>query len=295
MKRLIELVEKYQIRNEFDHQEIIPNVVPYSYRQPVIRQVNIEKPFCALILQGEKQVLYDGQELYVGAGKLNISVVDMPIQANIFNASPERPFYGLVLHLDLDEIAKMIGEYHLRPKNNYKFQQIISSDISAPLEDAFYRLLRLYEQPSAIPILMPLIRQEIYYWLLQLPESSILYQAIQQGSHQHQIRKATLFLRNNFSRTLSIKELADYVQMSQSNFYLHFRRITGISPLQFQKQLRLQKARQLIVLGKDVSSAAFDVGYESLSQFSREYKRHFGSTPNREWRQPVVSNIQCSG
>ncbi len=288
MKRLIELVEKYQVRSEFATQDDNLSLIPYSYRQPTVCKVNIEKPFCALILQGDKKVCFDDQEMYVTAGKINLSVVDMPIQSQILHASPEQPFYGLVLPLNLDDIAKMISEHQLKPKNHHKFQPIISTDLSDPLKDAFYRLLKLQEQPDAQPVLMPLIRQEIYYWLLQLPESTLLYQAIQQGSHQQQIRKATHFLRENFTQPLSIKDLADYVQMSQSNFYLHFRKITGISPLQFQKQLRLQKARQLIVLGKDVSSAAFDVGYESVSQFSREYGRHFGITPSKEIKQPMA-------
>lgn len=282
MDALIRLVKKYHRQQYNAYVDVLPEVVVYGSDAPVVRQVSIEKPFCALNLQGEKQMRFGGQAMWVSAGELNLSVVDMPLQANIVKATPASPFYCLILYLDLDAIAHMVNAHHLQPPKPQPFQRLVSDAITAPIADAFYRLLALAAQPSAVPILLPLIKQEIYYRLLQLPNSTLLYQAIQQGSHQQQIGKATQFLRQHFAKPLSVQTLAAAVQMSPSNFYRHFRQITGISPLQFQKQLRLQQARALILAGKDVSAAAFAVGYESLSQFSREYKRHFGVNPSQE-------------
>ncbi|MGR3806589.1 helix-turn-helix domain-containing protein [Pasteurella testudinis] len=190
-----------------------------------------------------------------------------------------RFFCKLSCHLDLNEINCLIGEHAVSPDTSGNRADIRPTP---ELIDAFARLLALPEQPDSIPILAPLIRREIHYWLLRSPLGGMICQAAVSKRHKHRIQRAIEWLQQHFDTRLSVKALAASVQMSQSSFHTYFRRVTNNTPLQFQKQLRLQKARQLMLGGEDAASAAFSVGYESISQFSREYHRYFGNPPVKD-------------
>lgn len=160
---------------------------------------------------------------------------------------------------------------------------IAVGELSSSLQDAFIRLMTLLEEPENIKILAPVIKKEIFYRLLMTEQGARLNQIVTTGSHSHQIAKAIDWLKNNFVKPLSVGDLAAYSGMSKSAFYTHFRSMTSMTPLQFQKKLRLSEARRLMLTENlDAMATTFKVGYESPSQFSREYSRLFGAPPSKD-------------
>ncbi len=241
-------------------------------------------PSICLIGQGRKR-LFLGEDSYVyDAHRFLITSVDLPVVAQIIEASHEKPYLGLTMELDLRTIARLMLENDAPPLRPAKDRLGIAvSETSAPLHDAFIRLLDLLEHPQDITALAPLIQQEILYRLLMGEQGPRLRQISTMGNHSYQIARAIDWLKANFSKPVKVEELADKAGLSVSAFHNHFRSITAMSPLQFQKRMRLNEARRLMLANNlDVSRAAFEVGYESPSQFSREYSRLFGASPMRD-------------
>ncbi|EIP7908434.1 helix-turn-helix domain-containing protein [Escherichia coli] len=150
------------------------------------------------------------------------------------------------------------------------------------LIDVLYRWVNLFNTPDTAKVLAPIYRQEFYFWLLRQPESGILFHLAKKGTISGKIRNAINIIRRDFNKNISMKELCATVSLSHSGFHKYFRQMTGLTPLQFQKQLRLQEARRLMLRGSDASIAGYNVGYESTSQFSREYRRYFGYPPKKD-------------
>lgn len=242
------------------------------------------KTSLCLITQGRKRVILGEETYYYDKSQFLISSVDLPVVANITEASAEEPYVGLVLELDLKEISQLIIEIGVVPKQNKQaFPGMAVGDISMPILNAFQRLLDLCDEEESIPILAASIKREILYRILKSHQGPLLYQIASTGSHSHQISRAISWLYDNYSEPLSISKLAQYSGMSKSAFHSHFRSITSMTPLQFQKKLRLNEARRLMLTEHlDASETTYKVGYESPSQFSREYARFFGLPPKRD-------------
>lgn len=256
---------------------------PTSYMLP---------PSICLIGQGRKR-LFLGEETYAyDAHRFLITSVDLPVVAQIIEASSDKPYLGLTMELDLRLIAQLILGLDMpsvRPSRERL--GIAVSDVSAPLLDAFDRLIRLLESPQDISAVAPLIKQEIFYRLLTGEQGPRLRMITTAGNHGYQISRAIDWLKDNFSKPVKIEELAGRAGLSLSAFHNHFRAMTSMSPLQYQKRMRLNEARRLMLTERiDASRAAFQVGYESPSQFSREYSRQFGAPPMRD----IKSLIQDS-
>ncbi len=248
---------------------------PTSYMLP---------PSICLIGQGRKR-LFLGDETYVyDAHRFLITSVDLPVVAQIIEASSERPYLGLTMELDLRMIAQLMLDSDMpssRPSRDRL--GIAISEVSLPLLDAFNRMLALLEHPDDIPALAPLIQQEIFYRLLMGEQGSRLRQIASAENHGYQIARSIEWLKSNFDKQIKIEELADKAGLSISAFHNHFRSTTAMSPLQYQKRMRLNEARRLMLTQHiDASRAAYEVGYESPSQFSREYTRLFGTPPMRD-------------
>ncbi|SBS27620.1 Regulatory protein PchR [Marinomonas aquimarina] len=242
------------------------------------------KPSICLIAQGVKRVIL-GDETYVyDASQFLISSVDLPIVANIVEAQQDKPYVGIVLELDLTEISQLIVESGLRFQTSKQSQTGIAlGELNLPILNAFQRLLDLCDDEESIQILAPAIKREIFYRILKTHQGQLLYQIATAGSHSNQISRAIDWLYSNYSEPLSIGELADYTGMSKSAFHNHFRSVTSMTPLQFQKKLRLNEARRLMLTENlDASATTYKVGYESPSQFSREYARYFGLPPKKD-------------
>jgi AraC-like DNA-binding protein len=237
-----------------------------------------------LIGQGRKR-LYLGDETYVyDTHRFLITSIDLPVVTHIIEASHDKPYLGLTLELDLRAIAQLILTQNLqtsRPPAHHLGLAV--SDVSAPLLNAFNRLIDLLETPGDISALAPLIKQEIFYRLLTGEQGARLRHIATDGNHGHQISRSIDWLKENFSKSVKVDELANRVGLSVSAFHSHFRSVTAMSPLQYQKRIRLNEARRMMLTEHiDAARAAFEVGYESPSQFSREYSRQFGAPPMRD-------------
>jgi transcriptional regulator GlxA family with amidase domain len=215
-----------------------------------------------------------------------LTTIDLPVVAHVTQASGREPFLALRLALDTGHITQLVAEMDLAPRPRERAYQSLSVEpMDEGLIDALVRLVEVLDEPTLMPSLAPLIQQEITIRLLAGSHGSQLRHLVAAGSPSQQIAKAVTWLRRNFTHTLHVDELAARAHMSPSTFRQHFRASTGTSPLQFQKQLRLQEARQLMLnQNLDASNAGGLVGYESASQFSREYSRLFGAPPQRDVR-----------
>ncbi|MDB5744391.1 MAG: transcriptional regulator, AraC family [Polaromonas sp.] len=239
-----------------------------------------------VVAQGDKQVLLGEEVISYGPGQSMLTSIELPVISHVTRASPAEPLLGLMLTLDGQEIMQMAADMQLAPPARLTpFQPISIETLDKPLLADLVRLVELLGQPALVPVLAPLIKREIIIRLLAGPHGPQLQHLVADGSPSQQITRAVSWLKQNFAQAMQVDELASLVHMSPSTFRQHFRAITGTSPLQYQKQLRLQEARQLMLNQRvDAASASVLVGYESASQFSREYGRLFGSPPQQDVR-----------
>jgi AraC-like DNA-binding protein len=237
-----------------------------------------------LAAQGAKQVMLGGKTINFGPGQSMLTTIDLPVVSHVSEASVEAPFLGLMLTLDARSILQLAAEMDLpQPRRDDSRPSVSIEELDAPLLDALVRLVELLNEPALVPLLAPLLQQEITVRLLTGPHGPRLRHLVTTGSPSQQIATVVAWLNRNFAQAPRVDDLAHRAHMSPSTFRKHFRAITGASPLQFQKQLRLQEARQLMLnQNLDAGSAAGLVGYESASQFSREYSRLFGAPPQRD-------------
>jgi AraC-like DNA-binding protein len=241
-------------------------------------------PSVTLIVRGRKRVLL-GEDIYLyDAGELLIASVDLPAIGQIVDACPAHSFLALTMKLDQRVMSELILEGSLRPPRAEPTERGMAvGQATVPLYQAFQRLVDLLDTPDAIGVLAPLIQREILYRLMVSEQGTRLWQIASMGSQGQRIARAIDWLKVHAADELRVDQLAALVQMSTSTFHHHFRALTAMSPLQFQKNLRLHEARRLMLAEQmDASTAAFRVGYESPSQFGREYHRLFGAPPLRD-------------
>jgi AraC-like DNA-binding protein len=262
----------------------IPGLTLYRRDEPTQPTSIMYEPRICVIAQGAKRVLL-GDDTYVyDAHHFLITSVDLPTFVQIIKASREKPCLGLILKLDQREMSQLMVDSNLPPPNPQQSSRgMATGEVTLTLLTAFQRLIDLLDEPKDIPILAPIIQREIFYRLLVGDQGTRLRQMASAGSQSQQIARAIDWLKGNFTRPLRIDDLAAQVNMSTSTFHHHFRALTAMSPLQYQKWLRLNEARRLMLTERlDATTAAFQVGYESPSQFSREYSRLFGNSPLRD-------------
>ncbi|MHB1134089.1 MAG: AraC family transcriptional regulator [Chloroflexota bacterium] len=262
----------------------IPGLTLSRYEAPTEPRSYLQEQSVCLIAQGSKRVML-GEEVYqYDARHFLLTSVDLPAVAQILEASKEKPYLGLLLKVDRQAIAQLLVDSSLPlPREQEAGRGLAVSAFSLPLVNAFQRLIDLLDRPEDIPILAPLVQREILYRLLVGEQGPRLRQIGAAGSQGHEVARAIDWLKANFNRPLRIDDLAAYARMSTSTFHHHFRALTSMSPLQYQKWLRLNQARRLMLTERlDAATAGFRVGYESASQFSREYRRLFGTSPSRD-------------
>lgn len=262
----------------------ITGLLLFRYDEPSQPQNAIYEPSICIVVQGAKRAIL-GEEAYVyDAHHYLIASVHLPTMVQIFEASLEEPCLGMVLKLDQREISQLMVDSNLpQPRAQQSNRGLMIGELTSPLLNAFQRLINLLADERDIPILAQVIQREIIYRLLVGDQGERLRQIASTGSQSHQLARAINWLKDNYSKPFSIDDLAAQARMSTSTFNHHFRSMTALSPLQFQKQLRLQEARRLMLAERmDAATAAFQVGYESPSQFSREYNRLFGTPPIRD-------------
>lgn len=242
------------------------------------------EPILAILVQGKKEALL-GEETYrYSAAQYLVVSVDLPLSAFIVEATPEQPYLGFKLNLDPRQLCDIItAQTSVIEEKNNSVRGLFVSTVDAPLLDCAMRLTRLLDTPQDIPILAPMIIREIYYRLLMGEQGEAVRQIATSGSNMQRIAEVIKLIKADFTKPMRVEELAGQASMSPSSFHHHFKKVTSMSPLQYQKQLRLLEARRLMLAeNSDAANAAYQVGYESPSQFSREYSRMFGAPPIRD-------------
>ncbi|GHA99287.1 AraC family transcriptional regulator [Modicisalibacter luteus] len=261
----------------------IPGITLVRSDGPTAAIPAIYEPMLCLIAQGRKRTLLGDKLFEYGAGDYLIASVDLPISGEIVEASPDAPYLAFSLRLDTSIMAELLLALPDRPAVSRLPTGLTVSQPTPDLLDALARLLRLLDRPQDIAILAPLIEREILYHLLTGEQGQTLRQIALSESHLSQISRAISWIRRHYSDPLRIETVAQVANMSPSSFHRHFKAVTTMSPLQYQKQIRLQEARRLLLAqGTDAASVGFMVGYQSPSQFSREYARLFGHPPIRD-------------
>ncbi len=267
-----------------DHTTAIPALTLHRRAAPTEPLHCIYHLGLGVVAQGGKQVILGSESLSYVPGQSMLTTIDLPVVSHVTHATSREPFLGMMLRLDARAILQLAAEMNApRRQRDAVYRTVSIETLGADLLDALLRLVKLLEQPDLVPHLAPMIQQEITVRLLIGPHGPHLRHIVTVGSPSQQIATAVAWLKQNFVEAFRVDDLADRAHMSPSTFRQHFRSITGVSPLQYQKQLRLQEARQLMLNeNHDAGSAAGQVGYESPSQFSREYSRLFGAPPQRD-------------
>jgi len=245
------------------------------------------EPSMCLMLQGEKQMLVGERVLRYGAGCYVQAGMTIPVSGQVVRASEAEPYYGIRVDLDPKELASFLLEMQVPMPSQGNDPPLVSVEIAgAALLEAFERLLRLLDRPTDLPVLARLLKQEIMYHLVTGPGGPTLTQGLMGSHREFAVNKAISWIREHYDAPLKIAELAEAVHLSPSVLHRRFKAATIMSPLQYQKQVRLLEARKLLMSGGvEAANVAFQVGYESPSQFSREYRRLFGASPLQDAEQ----------
>lgn len=240
----------------------------------------------ALIAQGAKRIALGDRVYNYGAGQYLVASIDLPVTGQFIDASPDLPALGFGLILQPASIAELLLQQapgSMLAAGGAPASSMMVSDASGELLDAVVRLLRLFDRPRDLDVLAPMIKREILWWLIVGEQGAAIRQLGLADSNLSHIARAVRWIREHYAQSFRVDEVAQLCGMSISAFYRNFQAVTAMSPLQFQKQIRLQEARLLLASHpKDVTGIGFRVGYESASQFSREYRRQFGAPPSRD-------------
>lgn len=280
-----ELIERMiRLAPENSLLEVFPGIFIYQSSKPTESEMSVLKPAFCVIAQGSKDILLNNELFHYDSGHYLISTLDLPIMSNVVEASEEKPYLNLRIDLDPALVAAVMIESGIETKKSGTGVKAMDvSPVDADLLEAVVKLVKLFDTPDEMKFLAPLIIREIIYRLLKGKQSARLSQLITTESDAQRISKVVRQIRENIDQPLKIEDTARELGMSVSGFHSHFKSVTAMSPLQFQKQIRLQEARRLM-LGEnmDVAIASFSVGYEDPSYFSREYKKLFGNPPHRD-------------
>lgn len=294
LSTLVDLIGRHALADGL-HPTAIPGVSLARAAAPTLPMPVVYEPTLCLIAQGRKRVIAGGRAYVYDAASYLVASIDIPVMGSVIEASEREPYLCLVLDLDMTTLSELALR-HSAPadQNALPSAGVELNDTSPELFDAAVRLVRLLDTPQHIEELAPLAVREILYRLLTGSGQGVLRQLANADSRLRQIARAIAWLREHYTQGCRIEDLADVAGMSRSTFHTHFKAVTGMSPLAFRSQLRLQEARRLMVADAvDAAGAGYRVGYESPSQFSRDYRRLFGVPPAEDARRlrrevPVV-------
>jgi AraC-like DNA-binding protein len=280
---LAELIERYSGQDGV-HATAVPFL--YFIRRSHVTGPNhsVYKPSLCIIVQGAKEVMLAQERFRYSPSDYLVASVELPVKGQVVEASSDVPYLALNLVFTPSQILDVLRDFKVQvgKKENAKRGMFVSPMESSML-DAVLRLTRLLDNPDDIPILAPLFTKEILYRVLQGRHGGVLEQMVIEGSSTNLIRDVIEHILNNYDKSFRIEELAELANMSEASLHRHFKEVTTMSPIQFQKQVRLQEARRLLLSeSADAADVAFRVGYESPSQFSREYSRMFGLPPKED-------------
>jgi AraC-like DNA-binding protein len=270
----------------------VPGLTLYRYVAPSAPVSVNYQPSMTLVAQGKKQASLGETTFIYDASTFLLTSLEVPVTSRVIEASEARPYLCVRLAFDMNVVRELLARDGMpAPSGADRALALTTGRTTDQMIDAFARLLDLQRTPADIPFLGDLLGREIIYRVLQSTEGERLRAIATFGEHSHRTATVVAWINDNFSKPLRLGELAGLAAMGQSTLHRHFRALTDMTPLQYQKRLRLQAARTLMLEGRDAASAAFEVGYESASQFNREYSRYFGRSPVRDvkaLRAPVL-------
>lgn len=264
----------------------LPRLSFIRYSQPHQPMPAHYPPCLCLIVQGSKSIAFGSDRLIYDAARFVVAAVDLPVTGVVLDATPDTPYLCVMLELDTQEMATLILDTETAPAADAGSRGLFLGETTDEFVDAVWRLMRLVDTPKDARTLAPLAEREVLYRLLQSSAGGRLAQLVGGQGPANRIAQSIARIRSNFDAPLRVESLARAAGMSVSSFHAHFKRVTAMSPRQYQKLLRLQEARRLLLTDAlDAATAAFRVGYQSPSQFSRDYRRAFGAPPGADSRQ----------
>ncbi|MBV9767894.1 MAG: AraC family transcriptional regulator [Acidobacteriaceae bacterium] len=267
-----------------EHATAIPGLSLFRRIEPTACRRVFYEPSLAVFTQGRKFLNVGGTEYVCDGSSFVLCAIDMPVQSQIVEASEKVPLLSMLLKLDMPTVREVLSREDLpEMESTSQRRGLVVGETTPGLLSACDRLVELLERREDIPFMAPLIQREIVYRILRTPQGERLRAIATRGDLSHRTVRAIAWLKINYTKPLHMEELAAVAQMGISTLHHQFRALTTMSPLQYQKQLRLQAARERMLMdGMDATSTAYEVGYESVSQFSREYSRLFGQPPIRD-------------
>ena len=266
-----------------EHETPIPRLMLYRSSVPTVSNAVVYSPSLCMVVQGAKEVVVEGEAFHYDPAQSLLVSVDMPATTRVVEATEELPCLVVLIRIDAAEVGELLATGAAVPSRSAPSRAIGVTPVSDELLGAISRLVGLLETPQDIAALSALTLREITYRLLTGPQGARLRQIAAPGSPSQRIAGAIRWLRDHYSQAVKVDDLAQQVGLSQSAFHQHFKAVTGLSPLQYQKRFRLQEARRLMISdGLEAGEAAYAVGYESPSQFGREYRRLFGAPPRQD-------------
>ena len=258
----------------------VPGLTFHRHTSPTPPHIGMMQASLSLVISGRKRVVLGGNTYDYGSTHFLLTSIDLPVAAWVTQASVGEPYLGILLKIDLSVVRALISEIPHETRGEAPLLGIASSAVTPDLLEALSRLCRLTERPDEIGLFAQPIQREIIYRLIMSPVGQRLVTLASMEGASSRIVRALDWLKQHFRERQSINDLADIAHMGVSTFHRHFKEVTGVSPVQYRKRLQLNEARRLmIVSGLDAASSAYDVGYESAAQFSREYRREFGQSP----------------
>jgi AraC-like DNA-binding protein len=287
LDELAALITRFTAAGDGSHSTPLRGLTFYRASEPHPWRHGLSNPGVGLIAQGVKRVMLGDEVYQYDRAHFIAGSVDLPVCGQVVDATPQKPYLSVKFDLEAREVTELLLDVPaIAERPSTPARGLLVSRVNQRVVDAFLRLLRLAETPEDIPALEGAMRREVLYRMMQTELGPRMRDLVGNAGHSARIAKAIDWLRRNFHRPLRVDDLAAMASMSASSFHEHFRTMTAMSPLQFQKQLRLQEARQLLMSGaaNDAASAGHRVGYESPSQFSREYSRLFGVPPATDRR-----------
>lgn len=252
--------------------------------QTIMPVHNMYRPSLCVVVKGQKEILFGDTKLYYGEMECLVVNVEIPASGRMLDATPENPYIGVMIDFDVAVLRDVLQQLTNPPVPSAGTGPcVFVGKVDGTLADCILRLVRMAQMPDAVPVLYPAAMRELYYWLLTSPYGGEVAKLALPETQAERVARALHYLRDHYHEPLRVEQLAGVAMMSASSFHQHFKAMTSMTPVQYQKQLRLLEARRLMVSDNaNVSEAAYQVGYESVSQFSREYARSFGVAPKRD-------------
>lgn len=271
---------------------IEPGILLARQTAPSTPCMNTYEPSVIIVAQGAKRVDLGSRQFVYDRSRYLLTAIDLPLISQVIEASEAVPMLAMKMRLDMSVVRELLSreEVHVNATVG-EGAGLVTGEITPELLNAFIRLLELVETPQHMQFLSSLIQREVIYRILSGPEGTRLRAIATLGDQSQRTAKAVIWIKENFAKQFRVEDLAEIAGMGVSTFHHHFRALTSMSPVQYQKQLRLQAARGRLLVGDvDATTVAYGVGYESVSQFNREYTRYFGLSPLRDVRGLLEAN-----